>query len=272
MKTKFVVLAFFLAGIIIVSGCSEGHNSRELDILHNCSGNVCSIELGIVDKTVSTDLLGKEHVLNKTVIKSVDSNLVWSGISDFATNDLLNHFGLSGRCAGDQCNANDNPTGGVFTAGQSVNVSVTGSVTVDGVVYDVSNFSTGSGWIVEEPTVDSVTFEIPDGWDDGAGGSIGTSGILYSVSGVNVTFTCPLEYPNIVTGVTSTNPQNGLVNVGGSSQDIAVANLKKINTPTMGEIEFDKTSQSYQNKWVGNNGQVRTRVVCVPASSDWVIQ
>ena len=102
MKTKFVVLAFFLAGIIIVSGCSEGHKSRELDILHNCRGNVCSIELGIVDKTVSTDLLGKEHVLNKTVIKSVDSNLVWSGISDFATNDLLNHFGLSGRCAGDQ--------------------------------------------------------------------------------------------------------------------------------------------------------------------------
>ena len=70
MKRKISVLVFLLTGTSFMSSCSESHNSQELEILHDCNGNICGIELGVVDKIVRTDLLGKEHVLNKSIVKS----------------------------------------------------------------------------------------------------------------------------------------------------------------------------------------------------------
>ena len=205
MKRKILISTFFLTGMAVISSCSESHNSQELKILHDCNGNICGIELGVVDKTVRTDILGKEHVLNKSIVKSTDSSLVWSGINNFTTNTQLIKSGLSARCAIDQCDNSDNPTGGVFTSGQAVNISVNGTIVVNGEIIRLTDFSSGGNLIV--PTyATSVVYVCPEGVTDSNSYGL-TDGVTWTApssrisviktgsgSNCSMQFTCPAGY------------------------------------------------------------------------------
>jgi hypothetical protein len=196
-KIKIFII---ILGAVLISSCSSSKPNTSLEILHNCNGTVCSVELGVVNSTVSTDFLGKEHIFNKKIVKSTESNITWSGINNYTTNTVLSDAGLLAQCEDEQCTANSNPTGGVFLAGQSVSVSVSGTITVNGVTTSVSNYTVGGNWVVPQPDMPvSLTYTCPAGATDGVTYSVpSTSGISMVQTGTGVdckmSFRCPVGY------------------------------------------------------------------------------
>ena len=255
-----------------LSSCTS-ETKQELAITHTCNdtGTICSIEFGAQNVTYTKNLTGKDLVLNREILRTDNTSLVWTGITNFATNTDLTTAGLT-NCATSPCTNTQNPTGGEFTADETVNITVSGTITINGQQIQI-NQTSGGTWIVPMPPAPAtVTFTKPTGWVGDSTGSLGTSGITFSISGDDVTFTCPQEYPKIPTRVTNLNPAPGeLALVSGTSQRYAQGGLNRYND---NDFNYGSTVEDQERYITINRGNPGTSdyfstIVCVASGSDW---
>lgn len=160
---KKVLFGGIVLGSIAIASCvKESEQRQDFEIIHECNGATCSIELAPVLKTLQQDILGKEHIINSKKETADSYNIQWGGISNFADNSTLAPLGLT-SCGGGVCSGTSNPTTGVFTPGQDVNISLSGTVTIGSTTYNLEDEQVqGGSFIVDQSDFDSsVVYFIP---------------------------------------------------------------------------------------------------------------
>lgn len=263
MQKIIITIVCMLTGAVVISSCSSNKSKTEFEIIHNCDGTqTCEVELAQVTSVYNVDFTGKEHLLQKKVLKDTLINVTaWYGIPAYAT-----------RCGSgsEQCTATDNPTFGVFAAGSTVAISVDATITADGVQQQISTAGGGSFVVPDAPVVVGATLIMatPTGYTGADSGTLGTSGISYSVNGANTTFTCPSSYPNLVTGVVSPFVGPG-AHVSGTETTYAYGMIVA-GVGADGGLLTD-TEGYYYNNHTHEAGFILTAIVCMPTDNDWVV-
>ena len=223
---KLVIIIDYIFFTVLISSCTSTKTKTELSISHNCNdSNTCEIELVEATTNFLVDFVGKEHALTKKILKNiVTDDLVWSGINYYAF-----------RCGDGAalCTSADNPTAGIFASGDTPNVSVSGTVSVNGVSQTITNLSTGGSWTVPISST-SVTYVCPGGLLDTinygptdntpwvASNSLIT--VIQTGSGVNchMQFSCPSSY---IMANNAKDVSQGSDLLGSAIQDSATKNL-----------------------------------------------
>jgi len=259
MQKKIITIVCMLTGAVLISSCSSNKSKTEFEIIHNCDGTqTCEVELAQVTSVYNVDFTGKEHLLQKKVLKDTLINVTaWYGIPAYAT-----------RCGSgsEQCTATDNPTFGVFAAGSTVAISVDATITTDGVQQQISIAGGGSFVVPDAPVVGAtLIMATPTGYTGADSGTLGTSGISYSVTGANITFTCPSSYPDLVSGVVSPFVGPG-AHVSGTQTTYAYGVIIS-SGGTDGSV-LTNTQNYYYNNFTS---AVVTSIVCMPTDNDWVV-
>ncbi len=138
---KTILSMSILAGAFALSSCSKSEEVKELQIIQECVGTVCSFAVEDVQLSRYTNLLGKsiDHVVKKNMLSGTQDNVVWvlNNGREAETNELLQRQ-LS-PCLDGTCTLTSNPTGWVFNSTNNQAVSVSGTiVNADGTTREIS--------------------------------------------------------------------------------------------------------------------------------------
>ena len=116
---------------------------------------------------------------------------------------------------------------------------------------------------------DSLTFEKPSGYIGADSGTLGTSGITFVINGDNVTFTCPVDYPDIVDGVKSLASGK---NVGIKTKDGDF--IKYLSGYISSPSNLGGSPSLFASNYINpafNNNDGTTKLACVKNKDNWEI-
>ncbi|QIV96408.1 uncharacterized protein DUF3281 [Allofrancisella inopinata] len=130
MNKKLIgAMAIMLALASLLNSCTQEEHSEQ-QILTDCQGIICSIELDNVDLLRYTNVVGKsvDKVLKQEAVSEPEYNITWV-MSDgqFATDQQLSDNDLA-TCNGD-CTYDSNPTSWIFNSVGSHQIGISGTLT-----------------------------------------------------------------------------------------------------------------------------------------------
>ncbi|QIV95627.1 uncharacterized protein DUF3281 [Allofrancisella inopinata] len=275
---KLSILAGIFAGPVILSSCvKESQQRLEFQIIHQCNGTVCSISLTPVSQVVQESFLGSTHVVKSQKLLADSYNIQWNGISNFADNSILAPLGLN-SCGGGVCSDTSNPTAGVFTAGEGVNISLSGTVTVNGTTYNLEDETVqGGSFVVDDTQLSNDTLELEYPNANTGSGSAVLNNVEYSWDSLTkkLEVRCSQGYGYVFEAAFNAinNRQTGY-NISSSNGSIYPR-----TEIILGDNQSAPTSMTNgQNRyWIENsnnsNQDMNIYITCVPNSTDgeWTV-
>ena len=121
---------------------------------------------------------------------------------------------------------------------------------------------------------DTLTLAIPTGYDGDSSGTLGTSGITFNISGDNVTFICPINYPYMIVNSVGESTRIRIRTNSGESLDNASGaldvNSDGDSTATGGIGNASTSSSAYANNYsIGD--YYFSKVTCVEDKNAWYV-